>query len=310
MLKTLPFNALRTLESVVRLRGFGRASDELNISQSAVSQHIKQLEEWLGHQLLIRKNPKVIPTENGTRLANAARDGFGMVETICDSLRDNKKTVNKGILVAAPPGFAFIWLLPRLLDFSNRHPDIQISLSTDPKSHDPSTSAADIIIAYSAGGFPNLHSEKLMGERMYPVCSPLLAEGIKKPGDLKNCVILQDGQSDSEHLTNWDFWANEVGIKLPTPYRKQVYGQANMVIQAAINGSGVAMGRCPLVIDALEAGQLVRPFSEMAVSQFSYWFVCAHSNTTSKSIQIFRSWLHKQAEPLNARLSQETGKTP
>ena len=88
MLKTLPFNALRTLESVVRLRGFGRAADELNISQSAVSQHIKQLEEWLGHQLIIRKNPTIIPTEDGIQLANAARDGFGMVETMCDTLRN------------------------------------------------------------------------------------------------------------------------------------------------------------------------------------------------------------------------------
>lgn len=300
MLKTLPFNALRTLESVVRLRGFGRAADELNISQSAVSQHIKQLEEWLGHQLLIRKNPKVIPTDDGTRLANAARNGFGMVEAVCDSLRDSKKSASKGLLVAAPPGFAFIWLLPRLLDFNDSHPGIQISLSTDPKSLDPTTSEADVIIAYSTGGFPSLHSEKLMSERMSPVCTPKLAEQIRSPQDLEHQTILQDGQSETEHLSNWEFWASELGIKLPITQRKQVYSQANMVIQAAINGSGVAMGRCPLVIDALENGQLVRPFTQEAQSQFSYWFVCAHNKAHSKFMQEFRNWLHDQAEPLNA----------
>ncbi|MEP2531719.1 LysR substrate-binding domain-containing protein [Shimia sp.] len=286
MLKTLPFNAIRTLESVVRLRGFGRAADELNISQSAVSQHIKRLEEWLGHQLLIRQNPKVIPTENGTRLANAARSGFGMVETICDSLRDTKISANKGLLVAAPPGFAFVWLLPRLLDFNDRHPGIQISLSTDPKSLDPTLSEADVIIAYSTGGFPNLHSEKLMGERMYPVCSPRLAQDIKTPEDLANHTTLQDGQVATEHLSNWEFWATELGIKLPVPQGTQSFGQANMVIRAAINASDAAIGRCPSVMDAIEAEQLVRPFQQTAESQFSYWFVCAHSSAKSKFTQI------------------------
>ncbi|NKB53783.1 MAG: LysR family transcriptional regulator [Rhizobiaceae bacterium] len=119
MLKTLPFNALRTLESVVRLQGFGRAADELNVTQSAVSQHIKLLEEWLGHQLLIRQNPHTLPTETGAMLARSIRDGFGAVELICDDLRNAKSSRNRGILVAAPPGFAFLWLLPRLLEFGN-----------------------------------------------------------------------------------------------------------------------------------------------------------------------------------------------
>ncbi|PLS21310.1 LysR family transcriptional regulator [Amylibacter cionae] len=299
MLKTLPFNALRTLEAVVRLRGFGRAADELNISQSAVSQHIKQLEDWLGHQLMIRKNPKVLPTDAGVRLATAARNGFGMVETVCDSLRDSKAAANKGLLVAAPPGFAFIWLLPRLLDFNDSHPSIQISLSTDPKSLDPGSSTADVIIAYSTGGFPALHSEKLMGERMYPVCAPTLAEQIRTPRDLDRFTLLQDGPPAEGHLSNWDFWASELGMKVPVPDKKQVYSQANMVIQAAINGSGVAMGRCPLVRDALQAGQLVRPFPQDAESQFSYWFVCTHNKAQLKSTRQFRDWLHGKAAPFN-----------
>ena len=154
MLKTLPSSALRTLESVVRLRGFGRAADELNVSQSAVSQHVKQLEDWLGHNLLVRKGRQTFPTEHGERLACAVRDGFGIVEAVCDDLRDASKPEKRGILVAAPPGFAFVWLLPRLLHFNEIHPDIQVSLSSDPKSYDPFSSDADVIISYSTGGFP------------------------------------------------------------------------------------------------------------------------------------------------------------
>lgn len=295
MLKTLPYNALRTLESVVRLHGFGRAAEELNVTQSAVSQHIKQLEEWLGYQLLVRQSRQTVPTQIGERLASAIRDGFGGIERVCDELRDTKITRQDGLLVAAPPGFAFVWLLPRLFKFDERHPDIPISLSTDPKSQAPSASEADMIISYSLGGFPNMHAEKLMAELMAPVCSPKLAEKLNNIADLANHVILQDTIDKPEHRANWAFWAKEVNATLPHFPNVRTYGQANMVIQAAIGGSGIAMGRGPLVADAIKQGTLVYPFEEFARSQFSYWIVCPHEALKSKSVQAFRTWLHEAA---------------
>ncbi len=299
MLKTLPYNALRTLEAVVRLRGFGRAADELNVTQSAVRQHVKQLEDWLGHRLLIRQGPQTIPTENGEQLASAVRGGFGSIELICDELRDTKITRRHGILVAAPPGFAFLWLLPRLLDFDEQNPSIPISLSTDPKSQASSSSQADVVISYSLGGFPIMHAEKLMSEAMSPVCSPKLAESLNSITDLANHVILQDTLETPEHRSNWAFWAKEANITLPHFSRIRKYGQANMVIQAAENGSGIAMGRSPLVEAAIKRGTLVYPFSKFAQSQFSYWFVCQHDALKSKSIKIFKSWLHEEVEKAN-----------
>lgn len=295
MLKTLPYNALRTLESVVRLHGFGRAAEELNVTQSAVSQHIKQLEEWLGYQLLVRQSRQTVPTQIGERLASAIRDGFGGIERVCDELRDTKITRQDGLLVAAPPGFAFVWLLPRLFKFDERHPTIPISLSTDPKSQAPSASEADLIISYSLGGFANVHAEKLMAEMMAPVCSPKLAESLNCVGDLANHVILQDTIDTPEHRANWAFWANEVNTTLPHFPNVRTYGQANMVIQAAISGSGIAMGRGPLVADAIKQGTLVYPFDKLAQSQFSYWIVCPHAALKSKKVQSFRTWLHEAA---------------
>lgn len=295
MLKTLPFSALRTLESVVRLRGFGRAAEELRVTQSAVSQHIKQLEDWLGHQLLIRKGRETLPTPDGERLAAAVQTGFGAVERMCDDLRDTKITRRDDLLVAAPPGFAFVWLLPRLMRFDALHRDISISLSTDPKSQAPGSSDADLIISYSLGGFANMHAEWLMSEQMAPVCAPQLAETLHKVEDLTEHVILQDTLDTPEHRRNWTFWANEVNVTLPHFSRTRTYGQANMVIQAAIDGVGVAMGRSPLVFDAIARGNLVQPFEQFAESQFSYWIVCRHDALKSKSVQAFRSWLHDAA---------------
>ncbi len=295
MLKTLPFNALRTLEAVVRLRGFGRAADELNVTQSAVSQHIRHLEDWIGQRLLIRRGRQTLPTEAGERLARATREGFGMVESLCEDLRGTSKLQGAGILVGSPPGFAFLWLLPRLLNFDDSNPDISISLSTDPQSRDPDLAEADVYICYSAGGFPGLHAEQLMAERMSPVCAPKLAEKLQSVGDLTAHTILQDNLETADMASNWDFWARECGISLPRFDRTRSYGQANLVVQAAAQGLGVAMGRGPLVADAVAEGTLVYPFPHIAQSQFSYWFVCAHDALASKPVQAFRTWLHEEA---------------
>lgn len=308
MLKTLPYNALRTLEAVVRLRGFGRAADELNVTQSAVSQHIRHLEEWLGQRLLIRRGRQTLPTEAGERLARVTRDGFGMIESLCEEMRGTSKNRNAGILVGSPPGFAFLWLLPRLLNFDDSNPEISISLSTDPQSRDPALSEADVYICYSAGGFPGLHAEQLMQEHMSPVCAPKLAERLHNISDLKEHTILQDNLETADMPSTWEFWARECDVTLPRFQRTRTYGQANLVVQAAAQGLGVAMGRGPLVADAVNDGTLVYPFPHSARSQFSYWFVCPHETLTSKPVQAFRNWLHEQARALSP--SSAASQTP
>lgn len=301
MLKTLPFNALRTLEAVVRLRGFGRAADELNVTQSAVSQHVRQLEDWLGVQLLIRRGRQTLPTEAGERLAHNIREGFGMVETQCEELRGTAKPDSTGILVGSPPGFAFLWLLPRLLNFDDTNPDVSVSLSTDPQSRDPHLNEADVFICYSAGGFPGMHAEQLMTEKMAPVCAPKVAASLKTVDDLAAQTILQDNLEAKEIASNWDFWAKECGVSLPRFQKIRTYGQANLVVQAAAQGLGVAMGRGPLVADAIAEGTLVYPFPHTAQSQFAYWFVCSHDALTSKPVQAFRKWLHQTASEFAQR---------
>ncbi len=292
MLKVLPYTALRTLEVVVRLRGFGRAAEELNVTQSAVSQHIKSLEEWLGHQLLHRNRRATEPTEAGARLADAVQTGFGMVETLCDDLRGAPQKRSRGLRIAAPPGFAYLWLLPRLLQFDDLHPKTPVSLSTDPGSLDLRISEADAMIVYSAGGFPEMHAELILSETLCPVCTPDIAATLNSPADLAAHVILEDVHEGPSRQTNWDLWAKEVGIRLPHFKRKRRFGQANLVIQAAAGGLGVAMGRSPLVEGLIEEGKLVRPFDDVAPSQFGYWFVCRHEAMAAPAVKVFRTWLH------------------
>ncbi len=300
MLKTLPYAALRTLEAVVRLRGFGRAAEELNVTQSAVSQHVKSLEEWLGHKLLHRHRPQIEPTETGARLADAVRSGFGMVESLCDDLRVAPMKRAPGLRIAAPPGFAYLWLLPRLLQFDELHPNTPVSLSTNPDSLDLRISDADAMICYSTGGFPDMHAERLLSETLAPVCTPEIANTLKTPADLAAHVILEDVHAVQTQQSNWDVWAKEVGIKLPHFKRKRRFGQANLVVQAAVDGLGIAMGRSPLVQGLMDEGKLVYPFPEAAASQFDYWFVCKHNALEGRSVKAFRNWLRDAGARANA----------
>ena len=294
MLKTLPFGALRTLEAVVRLRGFSRAAEELNVTQSAVSQHVKQLEEWLGTPLLVRRGRDVTPTEAGEHLAEATRDSFGTLAEVCDTVRSAGRKKPKGVLVASPPGFAFLWLLPRLLKFAELYPDTPVNLSTDPHSRGVLATEADVVIDYSAGHAPGVHVEHLMAEDLSPVCAPELAARVTSVEDLAARVILLDRLDDGSTLSHWELWARAAGVSLPAFIQTRTFGQANLVIQAAIDGLGIAMGRSPLVQDAIDAGKLVRPFEAHVDAPFGYWLLCRHDALHQDPVTRFVDWVRAE----------------
>lgn len=294
MLNHLPFTALRTLESVVRLRGFGRAAEELNVTQSAVSQHVKLLEEWIGHRLLIRGPRETKATENGLAVAAAVAQGFGTVEQICGKLRTKQSRNNRGLKVAAPPGFGFVWLLPRLMAFDQKYPGIPVSLATDTFGRNFDVDENDITIRYGSDAVSGVYCERLLTETVMPVCTPKLADTLKSVHDLKNFTILQDEIHDTNNPPDWDFWAKEAGLKLPHFARTRKFGQSNMVVQAAIEGLGVTMGRSTLVNDAINDGRLVCPFGPAVASAMSYWFVCRHDALKDKAVGSFYDWLHQE----------------
>lgn len=297
MKSNLPFTALRTFESVARLRGFGRAAEELGVTQSAVSQHIKSLEEWLGRRILIRGTGRATATEDGARLAAAVAEGFGQVAALCNELREDAAE-NLTIGLSCLPGFAFNWLFPRLINFDQRHPEYPVSIMTSASLANFTDDEADIAIRYGLGGYAGLHVERLMSEQIFPVCSPeLLKRGppLRSPSDLAEHTLLYDEIADiGGSPPTWDYWAQEIGITLPRPVRVRKFGQSNMVVQAAIRGFGVALGREPLVIDALTDGRLIRPFPKTVPSQFAYWIVCPVAALKSPRIRALRDWLHDE----------------
>ena len=305
MLTTLPYAALRAFESVVRLNGFSRAADELGMSQSAVSQHVRLLEDWTGHRLLIRGARASTPTDEGRRLAQAVAEGLGRIGAVCQDLRS--RGAGGGTLsVSCLPGFAINWLFPRLIRFDQVHPDLSVSISTDARPIAFAEGEADVAIRYGMGGYPGLHVRRLLGESLTPVCAPaLLADGppLRAPADLAHHTLLVDELKPvGGRLPNWDFWAVQSGVTLPRPARIRRFGQSNMVVQAAIEGLGVALGRDALVMDALADGRLVRPFALPPVpSDYAFWFVCPEGALDRPAIRAFHDWLFAEAAACDKR---------
>lgn len=296
MIANLPFAALRTFEAVVRLRGFMRAAEELGVTQSAVSQQVHALEDWIGCKLVIRGPGGATPTGDGQRVAAAVEQGFGVIAATCQDIR-GKATPNLSIRVKCLPGFAFLWLLPRLINFDRRFPEYQVSVIASPDQADPGAEDADISITYGDGRHPGFHVEPLMSERIFPVCAPSLLRlsPLANPDDLHNHVLLVDDiEETGGTLPDLAFWAASLGLSQPAPQRETRFGQSYMVVQAACHGLGVAIGREPLVIDALADGRLVRPFPELVTSDYRYWMVCAKGNRSSKRVEAVRAWLTEE----------------
>ncbi len=298
MILNLPYTSLRAFEVVVRHATFSAAAEELEVSQSAVSQHVKTLEEWLGHQLMKRGARRSTPTPEGARLARAIADGLGRISDVCEDIRDKKRADNT-IVISCLPGFAFIWLFPRLMRFDQAYPEFSISVTTDTGATGFGRMQADIGIRYGVGDNPGFYVEPLMGEMLFPVCAPVLMQGphpLHSVADLAHHTQLRDELStDSGTPPSWEFWASENNIILPRPARIRNFGQSNMVVQAAIEGAGLALGRGPLVQDALRDGRLVRPFRQTAVSQFNYWLVYARNTREMKKIKLFTDWIKGEA---------------
>jgi LysR family glycine cleavage system transcriptional activator len=294
-----PLSSLRVFEAVVRLGGFRRAAEDLGVTQSAVSQQVRKLEEWLGRSLLIRGPRQSMPTADGRLLNDAIVDGLEIIGATCAELRRKSRHYDHPLLISTLPGFALKWLFPRLMRFDEQNPEIPISIVTDRIPIDFSNDQETLAIRYGPGRYPGLHVERLFGETLFPVCAPSLLERgppLKLIEDLMHHTLLVDdiikigGKGPS-----WDLWFSAVGCKVPPDVSTRRFGQANMVVQAAVEGLGVALGREPLVIDELEAGRLVRPFDTVIPSDFGYYLVCPKSRFDDPRVVAFRDWLVTEA---------------
>jgi LysR family glycine cleavage system transcriptional activator len=287
MLRRLPpLNALKAFEAAARSESFTRAAEELCVTQGAVSHQVKALETTLDIKLFIRERQRLILTEAGRDYLAVVRDALDRIAVGTERLVQRQTS---GILtVSTSPDFAAKWLVHRLDRFAEAHPDIDLRVSATMHHVDFAREDVDLAVRHGDGNWAGLSVVRFGTEQLFPVCSPKLVSGrnrITRAEDLLKFPLLR--------LDDWEMWLRwfEVaGISNPVTHGP-VLNRASMLIDAAVDGQGIALARTTLAAWDIINGRLVRPIDvSLAVSK-TYWIVCPKATAELPKITTFRAWL-------------------
>jgi len=281
-----PLNALPSFEAAARYLSFSKAADELHVTHGAVSRAIRNLEDHLGVQLMIRATRSVRLTPIGASYAAEIRDVLEHLGAATSAATGQSSGI---VSVSTIDSFAARWLMPRLFRFRRDHGDIDVRVATSERLADFVSDGIDIAIRCGGGQYPGLSAELLMKEDHFPVCSPNLLKGrypLRTPADLARHTLLHD-----VFTVDWAIWLHGAGIGNVDPHRGPTFLSSDHAIQAAIQGEGVVLGRSALVADDLAAGSLVRPFEFSLPAGFAYYVVYPPRALQRPAVKTFRDWL-------------------
>jgi LysR family glycine cleavage system transcriptional activator len=294
----LPLNALRAFESAARHLSFSRAAEELSVTPGAVSQQIRHLEEVVRGSLFAREAKGLQLTDLGRAAAPLVAEGLDRLRDASAMMREPPR--RRQVSISVTPSFASKWLLPRLDDFHDKHPEIEVWVSADMQPVDFSQGATDLAIRYGAGDYPGHVSERLLIETVLPVCAPALMRGanpIRSPADLAHHVLLHDMSGDGDaSRPDWPMWLMARGVRHGDARRGSRFNQSSLLIEAAVAGRGVALAKRTLAQADLAAGRLIAPFHDGgAILAFAYHAVHPKGRVLSPSARIFIDWVRRQA---------------
>ncbi|WP_018240727.1 transcriptional regulator GcvA [Ensifer sp. BR816] len=301
-------NALRAFEASARHGSFAGAADELNVTAAAVGQMVRGLEDWLGIPLFQRSatgKTRLTLTDSAERALPDIRAGLDRLGIGLERLRES--TTSSVLNVTVSPAFAAKWLLPRIDRFQARCPGTDIRLETSLKLVDYKAHGIDIGVRYGDGNWPELAAEKLMDEDVFPVCSPSFGDigNLTEPADLTRTTLIHDLSVDPAiGFVTWDMWLRAADVPESQPQRGMRIDNSAAVLQAAIEGRGVALARSILARDDLAAGRLQRLFPGVKVaSKLAYYVVYRSEYASLPKLQAFRSWLIEEAATIRSQLT-------
>jgi LysR family transcriptional regulator, glycine cleavage system transcriptional activator len=301
-LRTRPISAghLRAFEAVARHLNFRAASEELSLTQSAVSRQIQAMEEEVGVGLFLRHTRAVELTGAGSQLLRAVVPSLERLDGAVRQIR--RSAGRKSVAITTWASFASMWLIPRLEAFQSEHPDIDIRIDASDVPVDLETADIDVALRYVKPANAPANAIRLFGEQLTPVASPwLLKSGhaLKKGDDLAHFALIEAGdahRSANLEVLSWRRWLDAHQFKKLEPKRWLYFNYAHQIAQAALTGQGVALARMPLVADSLASGDLVEILPNMRLdSPLVYWLVVGPRAAARPEIVAFCNWLQAQA---------------
>jgi LysR family glycine cleavage system transcriptional activator len=286
---------LRVFEAAARHLSFTRAAGELGLTPAAVSSQIRVLERQVGTPLFWRTSRNMRLTRQGVILIGAVTEALLLIDEA--ATRVASSSGSRTLTVTTSASFAAKWLVPRLQRFREACPDIDVRIDVSEHLVDLSLDDADVGIRFGNGSYPGMHSERLFGESVFPVCSPTLLHGdnpLRRPADLRNHTLIHlDWQAQFDTWPDWRMWLLAAGVDGVDHTRGVHFSLTALALQAAVDGQGVALGNTSLVGDDLAAGRLVKPFS-FALEldpNFAYHIVAPARTADEFITKAFREWV-------------------
>lgn len=278
----LPLKALRAFEASARHLNFRRAGLELNVTQAAVSQQVRGLEERLGVTLFKRLPRGLGMTDEGRALLPVLSDAFASIEATVKRLEGGhfREVLSVGVVGT----FAVGWLLPRLGRFQDEHSFVELRLLTHNNLVELASEGLDLAVRFGAGHWPNTESALLLEAPLTGLCSPATAKRLSGPGDLVNEMLLRSYRDDE-----WSQWLATAGLE-PWTLHGPVFDSSRLMVDAAIQGAGVALAPTAMFARELQSGALVQPFG-VEIDAGSYWLVWSKSRSFSPAMETFRRWI-------------------
>ena len=296
-----PLDLLRSFEAAARHLSFTLAGQELFLTQSAVSRQIQQVEASLGVPLFERRHRALELTEAGRLLQRTVVDCLERLRDVTSRVRATAAL--RQVSMTCTPGFASLWLIPRLARFTASHPEVDVRISATMEMLDLERTQVDLAVRFcltQEGVGPPLFEESV-----HPVCAPALVSAkpypLKKPADLVHHTLLAVDMPQGMALTvDWEPWIRVMGLpelRVKNTVRFTQYADA---IAAAIAGQGVAIGRMPLLAELLRDKRLVAPFGAGALSQRGYYVMVSEAGQRNPDARDFVNWLRSEAEAARA----------
>lgn len=280
MKRSLPLNAVRVFELAAQHLSFTKAGEELSLTAAAVSAQVKLLEAYLGTPLFVRSNNKLSLTTAGENYFPRIRDAFRALQHATDQVMGQRSV---GLRVSVPPTFGTKWLVPRLFRFFAKHPDIAVEVVTDGGAEGWDLAIDDRLVD---------GMELLVTSGYTPVCAPALAGRIHTPADLVDHLLLHERPGRrAAAIAGWDQWFEKAGAEPSAISREMGFGDGTMMLQAAIEGQGVALAQELLVAYDLAAGRLAEPLHVEVPLQHAWYLAISREAASKEETEVFRSWL-------------------
>jgi LysR family glycine cleavage system transcriptional activator len=282
---------LQVFEVAARHPTLRAAADALFLTHGAVSRQIRALEAELGVALFTRTRQGMVLTPQGHRLRASVAEALKLMHDATATIGHQARHSPTRLVVTVLPSFATRWLLPRLSDFRSRHPDITVELISAMAPLDLTEKQIDLGIRNGEGSWAGVTSERLAQEKLFPVAA--------KGGILGHGKLPRSAQELLEYpllnpYDDWQRWFSRAGVTARLPFVGKTFNDANLLLQAAEAGEGIALGRKWLVADALNEGNLVRLPGPMIVSPRSYYLIYPENQPLSPHAEAFAIWIRKR----------------